>query len=620
MNSVNPFSVMSLEEILDDLTSRFIINVPEEETSTIERICFQVEQAHWFYEDYIREQNPGLASFSLKNFAALLFHHCPVLERWSGNESEEAFKRFIKYKVRVPVCGGILLNETLDKVLLVKGWSKRSTWSFPRGKINKGEPELDCAVRELLEETGFDATDKMSTSPNDYVELTLKEQKIRLYIVPGVPENYLFMPKTRKEISAIAWFPLSSLPALRSKGNEKQLAPTVANMVLNMESDGLLNTMQDSSAKEALQKKLFAGNSQQFYLVAPFAAHLRRWLKANKPRITAAHAQVEGSLDATSDNTADEEDAGRADVEPLLLFGNLDHGQADTNQISNAIMSLLHIAPKSPLPNEAASASFEEAANSANAQELVSDATGASIQARKTNNDSYFRSLLGSAINAKNTNSELDVNDSMSSEKASLLYLVQHGPSTGTSQSNQTTSNAKQNSSLGMSQPQQLLQILQMGVPLQDSVQPTRVMEPHLPVTKLPNSSSLLLSSILQDNSNSIEKPADVSLPFTQPRVTGGDDKSCELLSEVDGAVSQENSSSLLLSILQQSSSVSQVPLAPQAPQAPQAPLDQRDPQSKGQVKSNSIGSISRDNSKNPLLDFEFDVSSIMKSFSLKND
>lgn len=50
--------------------SRFILNVPDEELLSVERILFQIEQAHWFYEDFIREQNTSLPSFSLKNFSA----------------------------------------------------------------------------------------------------------------------------------------------------------------------------------------------------------------------------------------------------------------------------------------------------------------------------------------------------------------------------------------------------------------------------------------------------------------------------------------------------------------------------------------------------------------------
>lgn len=34
-----------LEDVLEDLSSRFILNLPAEELASPERICFQVEQA-----------------------------------------------------------------------------------------------------------------------------------------------------------------------------------------------------------------------------------------------------------------------------------------------------------------------------------------------------------------------------------------------------------------------------------------------------------------------------------------------------------------------------------------------------------------------------------------------
>ncbi|KAJ3053442.1 mRNA-decapping enzyme subunit 2 [Rhizophlyctis rosea] len=203
------FVNMSFEEVLDDLQSRFIINIPEEELSSVERICFQIEQAHWFYEDFVREENPRLPSFSLKHFSARFFRHCPLLHRWA-HDHEKAFTTFMEYKVRVPVCGAIILNEAMDKVLLVKGWKQSSGWGFPKGKINKDEPEAPCAIREVKEETGFDIGPNLHE--NEYVERTMKEQRIRLYLITGIPEATIFAPQTRKEIGAIKWHKLSDLP------------------------------------------------------------------------------------------------------------------------------------------------------------------------------------------------------------------------------------------------------------------------------------------------------------------------------------------------------------------------------------------------------------------------
>ncbi|KAI8973834.1 Dcp2, box A domain-containing protein, partial [Mycotypha africana] len=97
------FIHLSFEGILDDLSSRFIINVPEAELSSVERICFQVEQAHWFYEDFIRELRPELPSFQLKTFSArnILFSlfHCPLLHQWA-HEHEKAYADFMQYRFR----------------------------------------------------------------------------------------------------------------------------------------------------------------------------------------------------------------------------------------------------------------------------------------------------------------------------------------------------------------------------------------------------------------------------------------------------------------------------------------------------------------------------------------
>ncbi|KAI9094939.1 Dcp2, box A domain-containing protein, partial [Phlyctochytrium arcticum] len=236
------FRTLTFQEVLDDLQCRFIINVPEEELASLERICFQIEQAHWFYEDFVREENPRLPSYSLKNFCGKFFEHCPLLHRWK-HDHEKAFADFMEYKVRVPVCGAIILNERMDRVLLVKGWKASSGWGFPKGKINKDEPQAPCAVREVYEETGFDITPFLRV--NEYVERTIKGQRIRLYIVTGVPETTTFIPQTRKEIGDIRWHKLNDLPGW----NKDESALLAANI-----------------------------KRQKYYMVTAFVSGLRQWM------------------------------------------------------------------------------------------------------------------------------------------------------------------------------------------------------------------------------------------------------------------------------------------------------------------------------------------------------
>ncbi|KAG6336666.1 hypothetical protein ID866_2413 [Astraeus odoratus] len=226
------------EEVLEDLSSRFLLNLPEEELSSLERICFQVEQAHWFYEDFVREQNPKFPSLPLKKFSEMLFHACPLLHQWS-HDHEQAFNTFMQYKTRVPVCGAIMLNETWEKACR---WKSSSGWGFPKGKINEDEPPHECAVREVLEETGYNLVGKIN--PADVIERTIREQLISLYIVPGVPDDFPFKTRTRKEISRIEWFKLTDLPTW----------------------------------------KRIKASPGKFYLISPFIAALKAFITARKAR------------------------------------------------------------------------------------------------------------------------------------------------------------------------------------------------------------------------------------------------------------------------------------------------------------------------------------------------
>lgn len=56
-----------------------------------------------------------MPSYGLKKFSSIMFHTCDCLSHWKDNH-DEYFSHWMKYKVRVPVCGAIMLNETWDKV------------------------------------------------------------------------------------------------------------------------------------------------------------------------------------------------------------------------------------------------------------------------------------------------------------------------------------------------------------------------------------------------------------------------------------------------------------------------------------------------------------------------
>eukprot|EP00850_Spirogloea_muscicola_P003790 SM000015S01290 [mRNA] locus=s15:1002276:1011530:- [translate_table: standard] len=230
-----------------DILGRFVLNAPPEELRSFERILFAVEQAHWFYEDNMREKTPLLKSFTLREFT------CAALRPYIAH-IDNIYKDFNSYKTKVPTTGAIIVDDSFDWVLLVKGWKSGSSWGFPKGKKNKDEEDGNCAVREVLEETGFDIGPLLT--PSDFVEHNLgQQQRSRLYIVGGVDKQATMAPRTKKEISEIAWHRVDELEPLAS-----------------------------GTAVESASFAQHRGrNGAKHFMVLPYLGPLRSWIAKNRP-------------------------------------------------------------------------------------------------------------------------------------------------------------------------------------------------------------------------------------------------------------------------------------------------------------------------------------------------
>lgn len=233
-------------DILDDLSSRFIINVPEEERKDLIRICFQIELANWFYLDFYCVEESWLRPCSMKEFTKLIFHHIPFL-REHADRVDSILEDWRAYKMAVPTYGAILLDAEMENVLLVQGYWAKCSWGFPKGKVNKEEEAHHCAVREVLEETGFDISKLIKKEL--FLDNNIRDQQVRLYIVSGVPRDIQFKPKTRNEIKCVEWFSISDLPS-----HKKDMAPKTS---LNLAP-------------------------KNFFTVMPFVRPLRQWIVVNQ--------------------------------------------------------------------------------------------------------------------------------------------------------------------------------------------------------------------------------------------------------------------------------------------------------------------------------------------------
>ncbi|EEF29632.1 conserved hypothetical protein [Ricinus communis] len=227
------------QELLDDLCSRFVLNVPKEDQQSFERILFLVEYAHWFYEDNSVEKNPSLKSFNLKEFTSLMIGFvfqasCSCLGYCCNGQFVKTKEVAQRTRKQTRYC------------LLVKGW-KGTSWSFPRGKKNKDEEDHACAIREVLEETGFDVSNLLNKE--EYIEEMFGQQRVKLYIIAGVKDDTAFAPLTKKEISEIAWHRLDEL----QPGSDDVISRGITGLKL--------------------------------YMVAPFLQSLKLWISKHQPPV-----------------------------------------------------------------------------------------------------------------------------------------------------------------------------------------------------------------------------------------------------------------------------------------------------------------------------------------------
>ena len=111
----------------------------------------------------------------------------------------------------IQASGGMVYSFD-KKVLLI---FRRGKWDLPKGKLDDGEDLVECALREVREETGLDSLnylDFISISYHTYYENDnhiLKES--HWYLLEG-NEKELLIPQTDEDIENCEWVAIKDLP------------------------------------------------------------------------------------------------------------------------------------------------------------------------------------------------------------------------------------------------------------------------------------------------------------------------------------------------------------------------------------------------------------------------
>lgn len=268
-------ALMTMEEdVLDELCTRFIINVPECEYESSNRLLFAIEEAYWFYVDFYNNTGDNNGNSGTTNgmgvdfatFADRLFAHYGPLRPYRS-VLRPVIRDFYRYKFAIPCFGGIIVNETLDRVLLIKPYGGVQ-YKFPRGKVAKNETELECAIREVDEEVGFDMTEALlganatgdgggdnsggsgdqqqQQQQHRFIEFRNRGQYTKLFVVTGVSErDTVFRTKTRNEVSEISWHSIQTILATEAeKGRSSQNYYVAVSPIVRKLQETILESMK----------------------------------------------------------------------------------------------------------------------------------------------------------------------------------------------------------------------------------------------------------------------------------------------------------------------------------------------------------------------------------------
>lgn len=112
-------------------------------------------------------------------------------------------------------CAGIIIFRKKHKLETILVKTHKDNYSFPKGKLNKGETYIDGAIRETNEETGIVLEDiKLLSENGKYVyieELSEKNNPSVLYFIGEYNKDNLTFSYNEKELKEVNWFQIDDV-------------------------------------------------------------------------------------------------------------------------------------------------------------------------------------------------------------------------------------------------------------------------------------------------------------------------------------------------------------------------------------------------------------------------
>ncbi len=123
-------------------------------------------------------------------------------------------------RYEVLAAGGVVTRKKkgVVQVLLVHR-PKYDDWSYPKGKLDKGETLEHCAFREVLEETGFRCDLLEELSSTVYDDAKGRRKLVRYWHMKVVSGSF----EPNKEVDEIRWVPVDELEEHLTYGFDRDI-------------------------------------------------------------------------------------------------------------------------------------------------------------------------------------------------------------------------------------------------------------------------------------------------------------------------------------------------------------------------------------------------------------
>ena len=113
-----------------------------------------------------------------------------------ARESREALTAIVR------AAGGVVVRSAPDGLeVLVVHRPKYDDWSFPKGKVEPGETDEECALREVEEETGLVCALGAELPSTSYVDARGRPKRVRYWLMDIAGGQVLY----RHEVDAARW-------------------------------------------------------------------------------------------------------------------------------------------------------------------------------------------------------------------------------------------------------------------------------------------------------------------------------------------------------------------------------------------------------------------------------